>query len=111
MAYDEHLAARIRALLEGDAGLTEKKMFGGLAFLIGGNMAVAASGGAVCWCALTRRPPTTCSRRKASRPMEMRGRQMRGWLRVDDEAVRTERQLKKWVQVGAGYARTLPPKR
>lgn len=111
MAYDEHLAARIRALLEGDAGLTEKKMFGGLAFLIGGNMAVAASGGGGL---LVRADPAASDdllTSKGVRPMEMRGRQMRGWLRVDDEAVRTERQLKKWVQVGAGYARTLPPKR
>ena len=111
MAYDEHLAARIRALLEGDAGLTEKKMFGGLAFLIGGNMAVAASGGGGL---LVRADPAASDdllTSKSVRPMEMRGRQMRGWLRVDDEAVRTERQLKKWVQVGAGYARTLPPKR
>ena len=61
MAYDEHLAARIRALLGDEADLTEKKMFGDLAFLIGGNMAVAASGRAACWCAPTRRPPTACS--------------------------------------------------
>ena len=111
MAYDEHLADRIRELLEGEAGLTERKMFGGLAYLIGGNMAVAASGeGGL----LVRADPEVSDDLltwKGVRPMEMRGRLMRGWLRVDDEAVRTERQLEKWVQVGAGYARTLPPKR
>jgi TfoX/Sxy family transcriptional regulator of competence genes len=111
MAYDEHLAARIRALLEGEAGLTEKKMFGGLAFLIGGNMAVAASGqGGL----LVRADPATSDDLLTStgvRPMEMRERQMQGWLRVDDEVVRTKRQLERWVRVGAGYARTLPPKR
>ncbi len=111
MAYDEHLADRIRALLEGEAGLTEKQMFGGLAFLIGGNMAVAASGqGGL----LVRADPETSDGLLTStgvRLMEMRGRQMQGWLRVDDDAVRTKRQLEKWVQVGAGYARTLPPKR
>ena len=111
MAYDEQLADRIRALVEGEAGLTEKKMFGGLAFLIGGNMAVAASGqGGL----LVRADPATSYDLLASRgvrPMEMRGRQMQGWLRVDTEAVRTKRQLEKWVRLGAGYARTLPAKR
>jgi TfoX/Sxy family transcriptional regulator of competence genes len=111
VAYDEHLAARIRTLLEGETGLTETRMFGGLAFLIGGNMAVAASGqGGL----LVRADPATSDGLLTStgvRPMEMRGRQMQGWLRVDDEAVRTKRQLERWVKVGAGYARTLPPKR
>jgi TfoX/Sxy family transcriptional regulator of competence genes len=111
VACDEHLADRVRALLEGEAGLTEKKMFGGLAFLIGGNMAVAASGqGGL----LVRSDPETSDDLLAStgvRPMEMRGRQMQGWLRVDTEAVRTKRQLEKWVRLGATYARTLPAKR
>ncbi len=110
MAYDEQLADRIRMLLEGEAGLTEKKMFGGLAFLIGGNMAVAASGqGGL----LVRSDPATSGnlvRSKGVRPMEMRGKQMHGWLRVDDEAVRTKRQLEQWVRIGVGYARTLPAK-
>ena len=110
MAYDEHLAARIRTLLEGRADLTEKKMFGGLAFLIGGNMAVAASGqGGL----LVRADPGTSDdllTSKGVKPMEMRGRQMQGWLRVDDDAVRTKRQLERWVRVGVGYAGTLPPK-
>ncbi len=111
MAYDEHLAARLRALLEGERGLTEKRMFGGLAFLIGGNMAIAASGqGGL----LVRADPEDSASLLASKgvePMEMRGRPMRGWLRVDDDAVRTKRQLERWVRVGVGYARTLPPKR
>ena len=110
MAYDEHLAARIRTLVGGEAGLTEKKMFGGLAFLIGGNMAVAASGqGGL----LVRADPETSETllvSKGVRPMEMRGRQMQGWLRVDDDAVRTKRQLERWVRVGVGYAGTLPAK-
>jgi TfoX/Sxy family transcriptional regulator of competence genes len=111
VAYDEHLAGRIRALLEGEPALTEKKMFGGLAFLIGGNMAVAASGqGGL----LVRADPETSDDLLTStgvRLMEMGGRQMQGWLRVDDETVRTKRQLEKWVRLGAGYARTLPAKR
>jgi TfoX/Sxy family transcriptional regulator of competence genes len=111
LAYDEDLADRIRELLGGEAGLTEQKMFGGLAFLIGGNMAVAASGqGGV----LVRVDPETSDDLIASttaRPMEMRGRQMQGWLRVDPDDVRTKRQLTKWVRLGATYAGTLPAKR
>jgi TfoX/Sxy family transcriptional regulator of competence genes len=110
MAYDEHLADRIRALLEEEAGLTEKKMFGGLAFLIQGNMAVAASGqGGL----LVRADPATSDALLTSAGvhlMEMGGRQMQGWLRVDIDAVRTKRQLEKWVRVGVGYARSLPAK-
>jgi hypothetical protein len=86
-------------------------MFGGLAFLIGGNMAVAASGqGGV----LVRVDPAQSDALVATtnaRPMEMRGRQMQGWLRVDPEDVRTTRQLAKWVQLGTTYARSLPAKR
>ena len=111
MAYDEELADRIRALLGGEADLTEKKMFGGLAFLIGGNMAVAASGqGGV----LVRVDPAQSDGLLATtkaRLMDMRGRGMQGWLRVDSEDVRTKRQLAKWVGLGATYARSLPAKR
>ena len=111
MAYDEELADRIRKLLGAESGLTEKKMFGGLAFLLGGNMAVAASGrGGV----LVRIDPAQSDRLVATtnaRLMEMRGRRMKGWLRVDPDDVRTERQLTKWVKLGATYARSLPAKR
>ena len=111
MAYDEDLAGRIRELLGPRRDLTEKKMFGGLAFLIGGNMAVAASGqGGV----LVRVDPEESDRlvgRTHAQPMEMRGRSMQGWLRVDDEHVRTKRQLAPWVERGAAYASSLPPKR
>ena len=111
MAYDEHLATRIRDLLVGESGVTEKKMFGGLAFLIRGNMAVAASGqGGV----LVRVDPAASDRLVATtkaRRMHMRGRAMQGWLRVDSDAVRTKRQLARWVGVGTTYARSLPAKR
>jgi TfoX/Sxy family transcriptional regulator of competence genes len=111
MAYDEDLANRIRDLLADEAHLTEKKMFGGLAFLIGGNMAVAASGqGGI----LERVEPAQSDALVAktnARLMEMRGRQMQGWLRVDPEALRTKRQLAKWVELGTTYARSLPAKR
>lgn len=111
MAYDEELADRVRELIGSDSELTEKKMFGGLAFLIGGNMAVAASGqGGV----LVRVDPTQSERLVATtnaRPMEMRGRQMQGWLRVGAADLRTKRELGKWVEVGTTYARSLPAKR
>ncbi len=111
MAYDEELAERIRELVGGEAGLTEKKMFGGLAFLIGGNLAVAASGqGGV----LVRVDPAQSDALVATtsaRPMEMRGREMAGWLRVGPDDVRTRRQLARWVRLGTSYARSLPAKR
>jgi TfoX/Sxy family transcriptional regulator of competence genes len=110
MAYDEDVADRIRELLGGQPDITEKKMFGGLAFLVGGNMAIAASGqGGV----LVRADPAQSDRIVATtkaRPMEMRGREMQGWLRVGADDLRTKRQLAKWVEMGTGYARSLPPK-
>ena len=111
MAYDEELASRIREQVAGEPGLTEQKMFGGLAFLIGGNMAIAASGeGGV----LVRADPEESDRlveMTSARVMEMRGKHMRGWLRVEAEDVRTKRQLAKWVELGTAYARSLPAKR
>jgi TfoX/Sxy family transcriptional regulator of competence genes len=110
VAYDEDLAARIRELVAGERGLTEKKMFGGLAFLIGGNMAVAASGqGGI----LVRVDPAASVRLLSTtkaHPMVMRGRPMEGWLRVDPEHVRERRQLARWVERSVSYARSLPPK-
>jgi TfoX/Sxy family transcriptional regulator of competence genes len=111
VAYDEDLAGRIRELLGDEPGVTEKKMFGGLAFLVGGNMAVAASGqGGI----LVRVDPDGSADRIATgeaHPMEMRGKAMTGWLRVDTDQVRTKRQLERWVRRGATYARSLPAKR
>ncbi len=111
MPYDERLAQRIRELTAGEATLTEKKMFGGLAFLIGGNMALAASGqGGLLVRVDPRQSPNLLATTSAS-PMEMRGRQMDGWLRVDSEDVRTKRELARWVKLGTAYARSLPAKR
>jgi TfoX/Sxy family transcriptional regulator of competence genes len=111
VAYDEELAQRIREQLGDGGDIVEKKMFGGLAFLIGGNMAVAASGqGGL----LVRVDPAESEALVAStsaRPMEMRGRQMQGWLRVDARDVGTQPELAEWVERGAAYARALPPKR
>jgi TfoX/Sxy family transcriptional regulator of competence genes len=110
MAYDDALAHRVRELLGGERDLQEKKMFGGLAFLIGGNMAIAASGdGGV----LVRVDPVESDRLVATSKAEvaiMRGRPMGGWLRVSSEHLATKRQLEKWVTLGARYARSLPAK-
>jgi TfoX/Sxy family transcriptional regulator of competence genes len=110
VAYDEDLADRIRELLSGEKGLEEKRMFGGLAFLINGNMSVAASGqGGL----LVRVPPEDADQlvdRKHVSPMVMAGREARGWLRVDDDGVKTKRQLQGWVSRGVGYAKSLKPK-
>ena len=110
MAFDEELAGRIRQLIGGDLGLTEKKMFGGLAFMIGGNMAIAASGEGG---AMVRVDPAQSDSLLATTKatlVQMRGRDMPGWLRVSSEDLRTDEQLAPWVDLGTGYARSLPPK-
>jgi TfoX/Sxy family transcriptional regulator of competence genes len=110
MAHDEVLADRIRDLLVGEPNLTEKRMFGGLAFLVGGNMAVSASGqGGVLVRVDPARSDTLVAKTNA-RMAVMRGREMQGWLRVDPDDLRTRRQLARWVELGTTYARTLPPK-
>ena len=111
MAYDEDLANRIRELIAGGPEVTEQRMFGGFAFLVSGHMSVAASreGGL-----MVRVDPDTTETLLAkphTRPFEMRGRPLEGWLRVDAEGVRTKRQLEPWVERGVAYARSLPPKR
>jgi TfoX/Sxy family transcriptional regulator of competence genes len=110
VAYDEDLAARVRELVSSQARLSEKKMFGGLAFLIGGNMAVGVSGqGGI----LVRVDPDESDALVASTParlMEMRGRSMRGWLRVDADDVSGDAELAEWVERGTNYARSLPAK-
>lgn len=109
MAYDEELAVRLRDCLASEPGVTEKKMFGGLGFMVDGNMAVAASGqGGL----LVRVDPEESEGLVASTPaypMEMRGRQMAGWLRVDSADVEGDA-LPPWVERGVAYARSLPPK-
>jgi TfoX/Sxy family transcriptional regulator of competence genes len=111
VAYDEELADRIRELVVDESGLTEQRMFGGLAFLIGGNMAVAASGQGGILVRVDPAESDTLVATTNARLMEMRGRRMQGWLRVDPDDVRTKRQLAKWVELGTTYARSLPAKR
>lgn len=110
MAVDVALADRIRDLIQDEPALSEQRMFGGLAFLIGGHMAVAASGGGR---VLVRVDPGETSSLLAEPQvtrMEMRGRPMDGWLRVSSDAVMTDEELRSWVERGVTYARTLPPK-
>ena len=110
MAYDEDLVNRIRELLAQEPDITERRMFGGLAFLVGGHMSVAASreGGLMVRC----EPAETdvLATKPHARPFEMRGRELQGWLRVDAAGVRTKRQLEPWVRRGVAHARSLPAK-
>ena len=110
MAYDQDLANRIRELLAGEKGVVEKTMFGGLAFLIGGNMAVAASGQGGLMVRCDPEETDKLVSKPHARRFEMRGREMDGWLRVDPAAVDTEDDLQDWVSHGVAYARSLPPK-
>ena len=110
MAYDLELANRIRELLAQQRGVDEKSMFGGLAFLIGGHLAVAASGkGGL----MVRVPPEDTAKlldRPHVSPMVMAGRETRGWLRVSLDGVKTKRQLQTWVALGVDLAKSLPAK-
>lgn len=111
MAYDEALANRIRELIAAEPDVTEQRMFGGLAFLVGGHMSVAASreGGL-----MVRMAPDDADAllaRPHTRPFEMRGREVPGWLRVDADGLRTKRQLAPWVKRAVAHARSLPAKR
>ncbi len=111
MAYDQELAGRIRELVADEPGVTEQRMFGGPAFLVGGNMAVAASGQGGAMVRVDPEQSDALVAGTAAEPMEMRGRSMRGWLRIGSEHLDTMEDLAQWVQRGTTYARSLPPKR
>jgi hypothetical protein len=110
VAYDEVLAERIRKLVQGEDGVTEMRAFGGLAFLIDGNIAVSASGQGGLMLRVDPDDTEALLAEPHARPFEMRGRQMKGWLRVEIEGLQTERQLEQWIARGVSYARTLPSK-
>jgi TfoX/Sxy family transcriptional regulator of competence genes len=110
MAYDEDLAGRVRELVASNEGLSEQKMFGGLAFLVGGNMAVGVSGQGGLMVRVDRDDTDALLAKPHARAFEMGGREMKGWVRVDADGVRTKRQLEPWVRRGVSYARSLPPK-
>ena len=113
MAYDEDLADRVRVSMQHRADVREKKMFGGLAFLLGGHMAVAVGGrgGLMVRCDPSRTAELV--QRPGASPMQMRGREMRGWLHIEvgpaDDSVE-DSALGEWVDLGADYAGSLPPK-
>src|SRR3954449_3098651 len=111
MAYDEDLANLIRELIAQEPDLTEQRMFGGLAFLIAGHMSVVASGQGGLLVRVDPEQTDDLAGKPHARRLEMRGREMDGWLRVDAEGVRTKRQLEPWVRRGVAYARSLPPKK
>ena len=110
MAYDEELADRIRSSIEDPDGVTERRMFGGLAFLVNGHMAVSASGQGGLLLRVDPAETDTVVREQGVTRFEMRGRAMDGWVRVDPSATRSEQELTRWVRVGLAYARSLPPK-
>jgi hypothetical protein len=110
MAYDEELANRIRTVLEREPGLTEKRMFGGLAFLVGGNMAVSASSKGGLLLRIDPADVASLVEVPGVRRFEMRGREMNGWLHVGPEAIDTDVELRGWVRRGIAYARSLPAK-
>jgi TfoX/Sxy family transcriptional regulator of competence genes len=110
MAYDKELADRLRELLQGEPGVTEKRMFGGLAFMINGNMAVGASGQGGLLLRVDPAETDALVESPHARRFEMRGREMDGWLRVDDAGLSTDQNLRHWVTHGVAYARSLPPK-
>jgi TfoX/Sxy family transcriptional regulator of competence genes len=110
MAYDEDLANRIRELVLMEHGVSEKRMFGGLAFLIDGNMSVSVSGQGGLLLRVEPAETDALLCKEHTRPFEMRGRAMQGWLRVDEAGLRTKRQLGRWVARSVDYARSLPNK-
>ncbi|WP_405177935.1 TfoX/Sxy family protein [Nocardia sp. NBC_01377] len=111
MAYDEELAERVRELVGPASGFTEKKMFGGLAFLVGGNMAVAASGKGGLMVRVDPSLGGDLLDGERVQSMVMGGREIDGWLRVSAEAVEADAALREWVERGVAYARSLPAKR
>jgi TfoX/Sxy family transcriptional regulator of competence genes len=110
MAYDEDLANRLREQLADEHGVTEKKMFGGLAFLVDGHMCVAASGQGGLLARVDPARGDEALGQPHAEPMAMRGRAMDGWIRVADEGVASDAELAAWVDRGLAYVRTLAPK-
>lgn len=110
MAYDVALADRIREVVQAESGVTERRMFGGLTFLVHGNMAVSASSKGGLLLRIDPADSESLLRAPHAHRFEMRGRHMDGWLRVDAAALGTDDELQRWVSHGVTYARSLPPK-
>lgn len=110
MAYDEELATRIRGVLAGEPGLVEKKMFGGVGFMIDGNMAVGIHRHSNLLVRIKPDDHEAALAKPETRMFEMNGKQMKGWIVVDSAALGDEATLSSWVQQGAAFAKSLPPK-
>ena len=110
MAYDEELAERVRAEMAGEKGLTEQKMFGGIGFMVGGNMAVGVSGQGGLMIRCDPDATEALMEERGAQPFEMRNKEMKGWLRVEADAVEDDDALRTGVARGTSYARSLPPK-
>ena len=110
MPYDEELATRLRAVLGGQPGLTEQKMFGGLAFMLNGNLAVGAGSGGDLIVRVAHDDVAELVMPGVARPMEMRGKPMAGWLLVSSGAITSDEDLRAWVDRGVSYAGSLPAK-
>jgi TfoX/Sxy family transcriptional regulator of competence genes len=110
MSYDEDMAQRVRELLASEHGVDERRMFGGLAFMVGGNLAVAVSHRDALLVRLGPEGAAAAAGRAHVEPAVMRGREMRGWVYVDFAGLRSKRELAGWVGRGVEFARGLPPK-
>jgi TfoX/Sxy family transcriptional regulator of competence genes len=110
MAYDQELADRIRGMVSGEPGLTERRMFGGLGFMLDGHMAVAASSTGGLMVRVDPADGEALADGSTVAPMEMGGRTMAGWLLVEASTVADDAALRTWVDRGTAYVRTLPPK-
>jgi len=110
MAYDRELAERVRELIAAERGVDEKPMFGGLAFLLDGHMAVCVSGNGGLMVRVPAEDTEELLTRDHVAPMIMAGRQTRGWVRVAAEGVTHTRALRSWVDRGVAHAKGLPPK-
>jgi TfoX/Sxy family transcriptional regulator of competence genes len=110
MPYDRELAHRVRELLSEEPGVREQSMFGGLAFLLHGNMAVALTRGGELMVRVGAEAADAALARGHVRQVEMRGRPMTGWVVVAPDGIRTKRQLASWVRRGCELALTLPRK-
>jgi TfoX/Sxy family transcriptional regulator of competence genes len=109
VAFDEQMADRVRLLLA-DHHLAEKRMFGGLAFLLLGHMAVAVSGQGGLMVRVDPVETEALLKEPGAEPFEMHGRPMKGWLRLQAAALDDDAVLRSWAERGVRYARTLPPK-
>jgi TfoX/Sxy family transcriptional regulator of competence genes len=111
MAYDEEFAHRLREQLADESDVTERAMFGGLAFMLAGNMAVGITSREELMVRVGPEESDAALARPHTRVFDMTGRPMKGWILIDTEGFATKRQLGAWVRRGVAFARTLPPKR